>query len=141
MRLRGRPIVVLAMVWVALGLSTGGGGGCTSTTLTVGAVPAAVRTGRVTLEARLTADGEPLQGAGVSFFVTGTGPNDWTGQSVGGADSDADGTARVTLDAGLEAQVPAGYQVDGYRAEFRGTSSVDDEGDYCRSNGEARISG
>lgn len=104
-------------------------------------VPREARTGPVTLEARLTAGGEPLVGAGIGFFVRGTGPNGWTGQSVGGARTDADGRARLVLKGGLQAQVTPSNQVTGYRAEFRLTSSVEKKRDYCRSNGEAPISG
>lgn len=109
--------------------------------MTVEPVPREARTGPVTLEARLTAGGEPLVGAGIGFFVRGTGPNGWTGQSVGGARTDADGRARLVLKGGLQAQVTPSNQVTGYSAEFRLTSSVEKKGDYCRSDGEAPISG
>ncbi|CAN5566264.1 hypothetical protein BH20ACT2_BH20ACT2_17720 [soil metagenome] len=101
----------------------------------------AALTQAVTLEASLTAGGEPLEGAGIKFFVTGSGPNGWTGQSVGGADTDANGIARVTLDGGLANEVLPSQQVTGYQAEFFATGSVDDDGDYCRSKGESPISG
>lgn len=96
--------------------------------------------GPVTLRARLTADGDPVAGAAIVFFVEVTAPTPRSGRSIGDADTSADGVAAVSVRAGLKALVLADEAVKGYSAEFRVTSSADD-GDYCRTRSEARLAG
>lgn len=142
MRLSSCRVLLTGCAVSAMGAvgSTGCGAGCTKTTLTVEPVTSAA-SGPVTLEARLTAGGDPLPGAGIAFFVEVSAPADRAGRSIGGADTDSDGVATVSFDAGLGSLVLPDETVTGYSAEFRVTGSVDREGDFCRSRGEAQISG
>lgn len=117
-----------------------GSGSCTETQLELVDVSAATETTPLTLEGRLTADGGPLAGATVSFFVVRRGPDgDVLGVSVGSAGTGADGWAALTVPGGSR-DLPAfsDQQVESYTARFSQLSKIDGV-QYCRTSAEAEL--
>lgn len=112
--------------------------GCDSTKLAVTPIDRSGLDGPVTLEAQLTSGGDPVRGAAISFFVLRDGPMTTAkGRLVGGADTDADGFARLSFSRGLASLEPPYYVINGFSAEFRFTGSVPGrEGDLCRTKAE-----
>ena len=109
---------------------------CQSARLAVTPIERSGLEGPVTLEARLTSGGDPVRGAAISFFVLWEDPEvPNRGRSIGGADTDADGFARISFQRGLAALQPT-YPVNGYSAEFRAPGSVPGrENEFCRAQG------
>lgn len=111
---------------------------CDQTRLEVTPIDRSALTGPVTLEARLTAGGDPVRRAPILFFILWAERRQGqaAGRVVGDATTDADGLARISFRGGLAALEPADVII-GYSAEFRFTGSVPGrENELCRSQGE-----
>ena len=112
--------------------------GCDVTELTLTPIDRSALDGPVTLEARLTVDGDGVQGAAVVFFVLRTGLNTNTkGRAIGNATTDTKGLARISFRAGLASVEPPPYVIHGYSAQFRSTHAVPGrENELCTARGE-----
>ena len=110
---------------------------CQSARLAVAPIGRSGLEGPVTLEARLTSGGDPVRGAAIAFFVLWEDPDvPNRGRSIGSANTDAEGFARVSFQRGLAALQPT-YPVNGYSAEFRATGSVPGRAnEVCRAQGK-----
>ena len=97
-----RAAVAATLVAMALPMQGCDPSGCRRTTLALTPIDRAALDIPVTLEARLTSRGHGVAGAPVTFFIHWADPDDPdSGISVGGADTDADGYARLSLRRGL----------------------------------------
>ena len=111
--------------------------GCRRTKLELTPIDRSALDNPVTLEARLTSRSHGVAGAPVTFFLHWADPDDAdSGISVGGADTDADGYARLSLRRGLAAYGLI-KSIDGYAAEFR-VKGPDHE-NLCRARGDFRF--
>lgn len=116
----------------------GSGGGCTDTAITVEPVATEDMDEAVVFTARLTADGEPLEGAELEFYVFNTGPDGelQNGAVQGTAVTDADGFAELMVEGGSR-NLPAFEDevVTSYKAKYRSKDLIDGER-YCQETSD-----
>ncbi|MEO3745678.1 hypothetical protein [Plantactinospora sp. B5E13] len=122
-----------------LGPAGGCARGCTETALQVWPVQVQRLDAPLTVNARLSAAGEPLSGVAVKLAVTVVGPDHAAGEALFHATTDADGLATVTRPEGVAGLSAAGQRVTGYAAHFQPLNKVDGTA-YCWSGASAPIS-
>ena len=92
---------------------------CTSVAVTGGPVHAAAPYGELLIAVSVTADGKPVAGVPVNFWVKDSGPDvpaDFA-ESIGTEKTDAAGVARVDRDRGFFGLLLPGRTVTGYYAQ------------------------
>lgn len=109
--------------------------GCTGVSLSVRDTRVQALTDDLPLTATLTADGKPVTGQQINFWIYDTGPGQVSGAGVfvGTKSTGADGTARLTLAGGPAAQLLAGTTPTGFGAE------KPQRKDYCGANAKAEL--
>lgn len=130
-------------LWTTAPLMLIGGTGCSFPSDSDGCVPTEIESVRVTnvdpaervaLTGRLTAEGEPIEGAEVIFWLFYTDENgEESGRSIGVVETDADGLAELAF-AGA-GDLP-GFSTDtvvAYQTEY---SSILTSADHCGSSSE-----
>ncbi|MEU5610256.1 Ig-like domain-containing protein [Streptomyces sparsogenes] len=128
-------VAVAASGTLLAGCSPSQVSGCTGVSLAVHDT----RTGRVTddlhLTARLTADGRPVAGRRVNFWLYDRGPGQPPGSGVfvGTKPTDADGVARLTVVSGPAGVLTAGTTPTGFGAEKPRRE------DYCGASAKAGL--
>ncbi|MEO3743858.1 hypothetical protein [Plantactinospora sp. B5E13] len=138
---RGR---LAAVVVVALSGLPGcgiepGSPSCTVTTIEVRDVVVTDPLVSLTLAATMTADGRPVRGAELAFFVAVGRPGEQsTGLRVGEATTGDDGVARYVRRDGVDGLGFADERADGYSVEFNPIRKLDGV-QYCRSRSDARL--
>ncbi|THV34700.1 hypothetical protein [Glycomyces buryatensis] len=115
-----------------------GSGGCVSTEVEAAAVATGDPTEPVVLTGRLTADGEPVEGSELEFFLFRTDENGelQNGTTLGEVETDSDGRAERVFEGGSR-DLPAfsTETVASYRVEYSSDSNVDGV-EYCASSSE-----
>ncbi|UWE11071.1 hypothetical protein [Actinacidiphila bryophytorum] len=109
--------------------------GCTAVSLSVRDTPVAAITDDLPLAATLTADGRPVPGQPLNFWLydTGAGQPAGAGVYVGTKSTGPDGVARLTLAGGPAAQLLAGAVPTGFGAQ------KPQRKDYCGASAKARL--
>ncbi|WP_125774979.1 Ig-like domain-containing protein [Antribacter gilvus] len=132
-----RPIAALlvlpALLALVAGCAAGGGQGCQEVTIEVRAVATVSAEDPVPLTATIQADGAPVPGADVAFYVyhESTAGEDEGGAVTANAETDAEGVATVTYTGSADLPAFSDQVVTGYSAAL-----VSSEGTYCRSRSE-----
>jgi len=109
--------------------------GCAGVSLAVRDTHVAAITDDLPLTATLTADGKPLAGQQINFWLYDAGPGQTSGAGVfvGTKSTGPDGVARLTLAGGPAGQLLAGTAPTGFGAE------KPQRKDYCGAKTKARL--
>jgi hypothetical protein len=138
-----RVVVVVAALVAVSGLAgcgtEPGSGSCTVTTISISDVRVTNPLTPLTLTATMTADGRPVRGAELAFFIAvGRTGERTVGQLVGEATSSDDGVARYVREDGVDGLAFSDERVDRYSVEYQPINKIGDV-QYCRARADARL--
>jgi predicted amidohydrolase len=126
-------LALAALLSLVTGCAPGGDDqGCQEVSIAVADVATAGQEDPVELTATITADGAPVAGADVGFFVHHESEDgDEGGRVTANAETDADGVATVSYAGSDDLPAFSDQTVSGYSAAL-----VSSEGKYCRSRSD-----
>ena len=132
----------VATVGGACGIEPGSGQ-CRETTLLPEPVTVTNPLAPLTLTATLTAEGDPVAGADISFATLTTGTPNLPagargGRHIGKATTGDDGMARYVRAEGIDGLLLPGEQLTGYQAHFTPLRKIDGV-QYCKARGDAPV--
>ncbi|MEU4767609.1 hypothetical protein AB0H12_30585 [Actinosynnema sp. NPDC023794] len=138
-RLSGLLAVLVAVSGLTACGTEPGSGSCAETVLSVEDVRVTDPVTPLTLTATMTADGKPVKGAELAFFI-GVGPvgEKAVGRRVGEATTGDGGVAAFVREDGVDGLAFSDERVDGYTVEFNPINKIDGV-QYCRSRGDAAL--
>lgn len=132
-------VAAVAAAAVLAGAPTGCSATCTDTSIE--AMPATTgEDGALVLRARMTSDGDPVEGAQLTFYSETEGGQGSGGHTIGEARTDADGVATLVRDEGMEGMAVLDAEVVGYEVRYAKLDKVDDVS-YCTASADGTIDG
>ncbi|HVK23220.1 MAG TPA: hypothetical protein VM677_17830 [Actinokineospora sp.] len=128
-----------ALTWVPRGLVVLALAGCSvfCSDTEIAVVAPVLGQGPVTFEAKLTADGDPVEGARLDFYIMATGPRGEEGHLAGQATTGGDGVAKVVVDRSTLDR--PGATLSGVEVTFDSLAEINGE-HYCESKARASLS-
>lgn len=113
---------------------------CTPTSIEVADVSTDSETEPLALTARLTADGNPVSGAELSYYlIRSRDGEDQAPELAGSATTDADGNAELRYEGGAVDILAASSEVvEAYTAEYVSKGLIDDTR-YCGSTSDSAV--
>ncbi|SCF16844.1 hypothetical protein GA0074695_3942 [Micromonospora viridifaciens] len=140
MALKRLMVVALVAVSGSAGCGTEPGSrSCTVTTISIQDVRVTDPLAPLTLTATVTANGRPLPGADLAYFIAVGRPGERTvGHVVGQATTDDDGVARYVRKHGVDGLAFSDERIDRYSVEYSPLNKIDNV-QYCRARADARL--